>query len=192
MVSTEGTNFDTVVYVLNGACQGAELACNDDSLLGLWSYFVTALSQDQEVTIIVDGYDGNESGAYDLSITKVSCTQDVDIGNSAPHQELDNTSNEGDDNVGSCVPGGGGEDLTFKWTAPQDGSYTIDTIGSTFDTVLYVYNGACTQELACNDDEMDLLSEVMVNLSQDDVIYIVVDGFNDQEEGDFTLNIAAN
>ena len=105
---------------------------------------------------------------------------------------MDNTSNEGDDSDGSCVPGGDGEDLMFKWTAPADGAYTIDTLGSTFDTVLYVFNSACTQELACNDDEMDLLSEVQLNLSQDDEVFIVVDGYDDQEEGDFTLNIAAN
>ncbi|MFT6398958.1 MAG: hypothetical protein ACJAYU_003720 [Bradymonadia bacterium] len=52
---------------------------------------------------------------------------------------------------GSC--GGDGAELSFSWIAPEAGTYTIDTLDASFDTVLYVLDGTCGgEELACNDD----------------------------------------
>ncbi len=53
--------------------------------------------------------------------------------------------------AGSC--GGEGAEQTYLWTAPEDGTYTFDTLETQFDTVLYVLEGACDgAELGCNDD----------------------------------------
>src|SRR5262249_54016419 len=64
--------------------------------------------------------------------------------------------------VGGASCGGGGgsaPDATFLYTAPIAGSYTMDTFGSGFDTVLYVRNATCSgTELACNDDSGSLQS----------------------------------
>ena len=54
--------------------------------------------------------------------------------------------------AGSCG-GDAAPDVTFAWVAPEAGTYTIDTMDSGFDTVLYVLDGTCGgAELACNDD----------------------------------------
>jgi hypothetical protein len=43
-------------------------------------------------------------------------------------------------------------DMTYIWSAPEAGTYTIDTHDSSFDTVLRVYTTDCGTELECNDD----------------------------------------
>lgn len=54
--------------------------------------------------------------------------------------------------AGSCG-GDAAPEATFGWTAPETGTYTIDTLDAGFDTVLYVLDGTCgATELACNDD----------------------------------------
>jgi len=48
-----------------------------------------------------------------------------------------------------------GASVWYKWVAPQDGEVQMDTIGSSFDTVLGVYTGASVSTLsqvAANDD----------------------------------------
>ncbi|HYG25023.1 MAG TPA: Calx-beta domain-containing protein [Verrucomicrobiae bacterium] len=45
--------------------------------------------------------------------------------------------------------------IWFKWTAPRDGEVTLDTLGSTFDTVVAVYSGtelSTLAQTAANDD----------------------------------------
>lgn len=68
--STEGTDFDTVLYVNDGACAGTELDCNDDEPGNdeLWSSVTVTLRRGQRVVVFVDGYDG-ESGPWTLNIT---------------------------------------------------------------------------------------------------------------------------
>ena len=48
-----------------------------------------------------------------------------------------------------------GPSVWYKWVAPQDGEVQMDTIGSSFDTVLGVYTGASVStlsQIAANDD----------------------------------------
>lgn len=66
-ITTAGSDFDTVLYVVAGGCIGDELACNDDSG-GLQSAVSVTLAAGQTIAIVVDGYDTDESGAFDLSI----------------------------------------------------------------------------------------------------------------------------
>ena len=68
--STEGTDFDTVLYVNDGACDGTELDCNDDSPDAngdLWSAVTVTLRSGQRVAVFVDGY-GSKSGDWTLNI----------------------------------------------------------------------------------------------------------------------------
>ena len=71
--TTEGSSFDSVIYVLDGTCAGAELACNDNatSATGL-SAAEAALSAGQVVVITIDGYDEFSQGAWQLNISRAS------------------------------------------------------------------------------------------------------------------------
>jgi hypothetical protein len=61
-------DFDVLLYVRDGGCNGPELACNDDRGVGdRRSRIVVELRRDQEVTIVVDG-SRTEAGSFTLSV----------------------------------------------------------------------------------------------------------------------------
>ena len=67
-------------------------------------------------------------------------------------------------------------------------TYTFDTRGSDFDTVLEILPGLCgTDTLGCNDDTDGLRSEVTVDLEDGQEITLVVGGFRGAS-GVFVLN----
>lgn len=89
--------------------------------------------------------------------------------------------------------GGGGSrapDASFLFTASATGSYQIDTLGSGFDTVLYVRTASCAgPQVACNDDANGTRqSLVSLSLIVGQSVVIVVDGYSTQS-GAFTLNV---
>jgi hypothetical protein len=60
---------------------------------------------------------------------------------------------EGSSNLSGSCGGDAAPEATFSWTAPEAGTYTIDTVDSRFDTLIYVFDGTCGgEEIACNDD----------------------------------------
>jgi hypothetical protein len=93
---------------------------------------------------------------------------------------------------GSCSAGSReGRETVLVWTAPSTGAYVMDTISSSFDTVLYVLS-ACSggRELACNDDVgAAKVSQIRVDARAGQVLVIVVDSFRDVS-GTYVLNIA--
>ena len=88
----------------------------------------------------------------------------------------------------------GAPDRAFRWQAPAAGTYTIDTIGSSYDTVLYVRNTcADTADIACNDDITageNRQSTVMITATAAmQEFVIIVDGWTLTERGNFVVNI---
>lgn len=217
--STEGSAFDTVLYVLDGGCDsGSVLACDDN---GGWFSFSSklqlSLSMGQTVTIVIDGRSVQE-GPYQLNILSLeSCgdgdldpTEQCDDGATTPLDgcAADCTLECPASNLGSnmgahpgdttgrynafqpwCAAAGGAGEFVYTFFAPIAGWYTFDTIGSTFDTVLYMLDGICSDEparrVACRDAE----SGFTVYLEAGAFKTVVVDGVGDAEGG-FILNIA--
>ncbi len=88
---------------------------------------------------------------------------------------------------------GPGDDLLFYWQAPADGQYTIDTVGSTFDTMLTAYRDSCDERpLGCDDDGagVGLTSILFVRMERGEPLIIAVDAYSAGESGTFVLNIA--
>ncbi len=81
----------------------------------------------------------------------------------------------------------GGASVWWSWTAPREGTVTISTAGSSFDTVLGVYTGATVSaltEVASNDDDPNstaLTSKVVFDVVPLTTYQIAVDGYS----GDF-------
>ena len=117
-----------------------------------------------------------------------------DLGNAASVTRLGTTAGQPNALGGASCGRGGNEapEVAFAYTAPSTGFYTIDTIGSAFDTLLYVRDGSCgAAELACNDDitpGADVQSQVGLFLNGGQRIVIVVDGFG-TASGPFTLHV---
>ena len=96
----------------------------------------------------------------------------------------------------------GGKSVWYKWTPHSSGTATIDTAGSTFDTLLGVYTGSAVDgltEVVSNDDEDRannvLTSKVSFEATVGTTYQIAVDGFNDgsgAEAGGITLHLAGD
>ena len=76
----------------------------------------------------------------------------------------------------------GGKSVWWTWTAPTDGIATVDTVGSSFDTLLGVFTGTSVSKLsllAGNDDSAgNGAGRVAFNVTAGTAYQIVVDGYN--------------
>jgi len=187
VLSTAAADVDTVLYVRDAGCNGTELACNDD--LGFDdddSALVVPLVADQSVIVAVDA--NGAGGEYSLTLDVVPCQDEV-LASLVPQSEDGSTIGAANVRAGSCG-GIAAPEIAYGFTAPSAGTYTFDTFGSSFDTVLYVRDGTACEgpELACNDDEGGLQSQVQVDLGADQIVTIVIDGYS-TNFGDYTLGI---
>ena len=166
-ITTAQSEFDTVLHVREAACaDGVEVACNDDD----GAAFGIAQAQNSTIElnavqntayyIFVDGYGRNSSGNYVLEVRGNACD--------APWGE----------GPTDCLAHGRSRQVRLLWDIPQTvmiitrvaapatarvsipvsvpfaGRLCASTVGSDFDTVLYVRDGQCADgmELSCNDD----------------------------------------
>ena len=94
-------------------------------------------------------------------------------------------------NEGTCG-GSGAPEAVFKIVLNDKSDLFVTTHGTGFDTVLYLRNGCCGPEVACNDDADGRKTSV---LSQRGLVpgtyYIYVDGATSADAGPFTVDIYA-
>jgi len=144
--------------------------------------------------VVVDGYDDASSGNYSLTVEGPAtlCT-DTDAGSEVPATFTGSTVGAGDELVPICGTGADSEEVAVTWTAPSEGLYRFDTVGSSFDTILTAYAAdSCALAHWCSDDadfEGDVLtSELRVALRAEEAVTLVVDGY---ATGDYELNVTA-
>ncbi|NLB54588.1 MAG: hypothetical protein GX811_02265 [Lentisphaerae bacterium] len=85
----------------------------------------------------------------------------------------------------------GGKSVWWQWTASASGPVTINTFGSSFDTLLAVYTGTSVGSLtaiASNDDSDSLQSQVQFSAVAGTTYRIAVDGWNGAS-GSITLRV---
>ena len=91
------------------------------------------------------------------------------------------------------VGNSGGKSVWWTWTAPSSGSVQIDTIGSSFDTILGVYTGSSvsTLTMVANDDDGggNYTSKVTFTAVSGTTYQILVDGYNGAS-GNITLHVS--
>lgn len=94
--------------------------------------------------------------------------------------------------AGNDYSGGGGPDLVFKFTIYESNDIFIHTIGSSFDTIIYVGSQCGTSNVGINDNGAGNQSILQLsNLAAGDY-YIVVDGYDSNSYGNFVLEIEAS
>lgn len=122
------------------------------------------------------------------------CTdpQPVTVGTYGPYSTVGATSSM--PAVWPCEPTAG-NDVWFVAQANANGTATFDTCGSSFDTVLEVFDGTggcgALISLGCNDDSCGTRSLVTVNVTTGQLLYIRVGGWN-LATGSFILNVAGD
>ncbi len=189
VIDTFGSSYDTILAVYNGACGGPPIACNNDAPTGSpQSQVSVELSEGQTVTVVVDSF-SLAGGTFTLNVTyfEGQCPNG-DLGNVVPVDYAGSTVTADNTLFGTCG-GNLAPDDAFTFTAPEGGLYTFDTLGSDFDTVLYVMDACLGTELACNDNgPIDQTSRVALALAQGEEVTVVVDGA-DLESGNYEINI---
>ena len=161
-ISTFGSDFDTRLAVYTGTAVSGltPVAQNDDyDPATPQSKVEFAATAGTEYEIAVDGYltdQGAKRGLIRLNLSQP--TPPVEGGNdnlanrftlsggaaSATGSNVRATKEQGEpDHAGNP----GGRSLWWSWRAPAAGSVTIDTLGSSFPTLLAIYTGADVQGL---------------------------------------------
>ncbi len=193
---TRDSSFDTAVYVLDGGCDGAELACAEghDALPGDDALVEVPLAEGQAVTVAVDGMlrdgEAEDGGRWRLSINgrRTGCPDQGDLASAVgPGVARGDTAAAATRRVASCAAGAGAHD-TYAWTAPEAGTYTFDTAGSPYDTALFLLAADCDEELACNDDRDGLQSYIERDFEAGEAVVIGVGGYRGARGG-YVLNI---
>jgi hypothetical protein len=134
-----------------------------------------------------DGYVGNATGS--------GLTQSFDFdGDGDP--TVDTNLGETDDflvttpQIGFSCGVTGGTDVAFLWEAPTDGCYQFDTNGSSYDTVLRIFDECGGSEQDCDDDGgISLQSLLETSVAAGERVVVVVDGFSSSSTGNYELNI---
>ncbi len=197
--TTDSSNFNTLLAVYAGVDVGnlAEVAANDDAAWNNLRSSVTFAAQaGATYSIAIDGkkfsYSGAASGSYvlDWSSQSGSPTGPANDFFGNPQQLVGASGAVSGTTVGAAKESGepahagnaGGASVWYSWTAPANGTATISTGGSTFDTLLAAYTGSALgalAQVAANDDvgQTKGPSEITFGAVAGTTYRIAVDGY---------------
>ncbi|MEY2957539.1 MAG: hypothetical protein RLZZ01_107, partial [Actinomycetota bacterium] len=165
LVDTIGSDYDTVVAAYTGSTLGTltDQACDvgtDDGEF-MDSRIVVPVTDGVPVSIQVSGYLG-DTGSLVLNASFLPPTyrpanddlaDAVELIDAGPIEVMTaGATDEASEPVPTC-DADASSSVWFEWTAPADGTLTVDTIESNFDTVLVGFTGASLgslTEVACD------------------------------------------
>jgi hypothetical protein len=189
----KGTALDNLVFV----------GGNDEDYLTAVDFDSTAyfnVTSGTTYNIAVDGVDGS-SGTFRLSLVLGSADPVPGNDNFTNRTALSgNSVNVTNSNLGATLEPDeplhrgyyGGNSVWYRWTSPNAGFVTIDTIGSLFDTILAVYTGSSLTslvEVASDDESGGNYTSLVTFPTKSNVTYqIAVDGY-DGDAYDLALHI---
>ena len=185
-IDTFGSDFDTLLAVYRGSSLAElELVAANDDTEGSQSRVRFPVTEGDEYRIAIDGYNGDKGAVvFNWEISEPPSNDAI-----AGAEELVGSrgTTRGHNTGATKEPGepdhagnAGGRSVWYRWTAPEDGTATIDTFGSDFDTLLAVYRGSSLAELelvAANDDTEGSQSRVRFPVTEGDEYRIAIDGF---------------
>jgi hypothetical protein len=95
------------------------------------------------------------------------------------------------------IAGQTGAELTYLWTAPSTGTFAFDTLGSSYDTLLYLLGPSCDAlpniRQTCNDDAEggdERASRVTLRMQRGEQVVVVVDAYSLGSTGRYVLNVS--
>ena len=205
------SSFDTIVSVHQLAGLG-EVGCNDDdpdNENGDFTSKVTVSVVPSLYLVRVSGHDNDPQGTIQMSISgSLSGTDPIDgppnddvafqvmlLLPDARHPDTSiGASVHSVDPAQSCGPTAGPFSPIWRiFRAPTDGTFTVNTNGSEYDTVLAVYTFVDGNfvEQGCNDDDpnaSDNSSIVTIDVSENTPYYVMNTSFLSGDEGEVLFN----
>ena len=202
-VDLAGSSFDTMLAVYDGCeCYPTSddlIECNDDAGAGYQSAVTFAAIADNQYLIEVGGY-SSESGEGLLAVScegvepppssKDDCENAKAIGDikDLPFDTTDATF----DGSGLCMTS---PNIWFCYTATCTGNVTVDLAGSSFDTMLAVYDGCecyptSDDLIECNDDAGAGYQSAVTFAAIADNQYLIEVGGYSSESGEGLLAVS--
>jgi hypothetical protein len=201
-VSLAGSSFDTMLAVYKGCecfpTQADFIACNDDFGGTYQSQVTFAAISGEQYLIEVGGY-GNETGR---GLITIRCEGDVeppvskdDCANARPVGDVTDmpfeTTNAAFDGPGLCMTS---PNIWFCYTAACTGDVTVSLLGSSYDTMLAVYDGCecyptANDLIECNDDAGNSYQSEITFAAVAGSRYLIEIGGYASETGQGVLNI---
>lgn len=198
-LTTCGSDFDTVLAVYSGVCGSfTGTLCNDDSSCGSAISFTATANN--TYYIYAGGY-GGASGTLQISASWTVdapsndfCSGAISIGNGVTKTVNTATATTTADGAPVCGYNVG-KGVWYKITPNVTGIATINTCGSSFDTVLAAYGGTCGAfiDTLCNDDDSSCgsgnssASKVSFYCTAGVTYYLFAGGYNGAS-GDLQIN----
>jgi len=197
-VDTVGSYFDTLlaIYMGNSVSDLAQVASDNDSGGNRMSKVTFSAVAGATYQIVVDGNNG-ASGSIILGLQTEAKPANDDLGNALVLTGITNTvvgvngaaSKEQSEPDHAGNPGG--KSVWWSWIPPANVTVTVDTIGSSFDTLLAVYTGSSVSDLKLvtsdNDGGGNRTSKVSFSGMVSATYQIAVDGWNGTS-GNIVLN----
>ena len=194
-----GSAFDPTLYLRAGSCNGPEILPSDD-LFGRKPPRLTYSGLNAgDYFIFLDGETVADRGDFTLNITAGEAPPNDDCASALlvgiPSTQVGSTQFATDTTNSDPSCGSNDNDVVFRFVLEEPTRLRIDTLGSQFDTVLYLRTGECTgeTELACNDDSESLggtisrIEDFEVTPLPAGEYRVYVDGIDDA--GPFVLNL---
>ncbi len=189
VVSTSGSNFDTLLAVYTGPGLGSlALVASNNDYSGTTSRVTFNAVAGTTYFLAVDGNYAS-SGTVALSVTGFAPPPPNDnfvnglvltgTNPSASGTNAGATKETGEPNHAN---NSGGKSVWWRWTAPASGTFSITTAGSNFDTTLGVYTGSAVNALTLiggdDDSGPGVTSLVTFNATAGVTYQIAVDGYS--------------
>ncbi|MBI4820762.1 MAG: hypothetical protein HY791_31145 [Deltaproteobacteria bacterium] len=167
------------VSIHEGLCDGPELNCG-------WGLAVVSAFAGQVFTIVVEPTDAR---SFELDIRKQTPCPDADLGSATGRVAAGTTFGAANRSNPWCSYSYSG-DRSYSWTAPRDGTFVFDTVGSRFDTILEITDSpSCFGPgLGCNDNPASFGARVTLTMYAGQTVVVTIDGYADQQ-GDFVLDV---
>ncbi len=198
VVDTAGSDFDTVLAVYTGSCGAfTQVGCNDN--VGNSTSRVSILGgAGTNYYILAGGFNG-ATGTLVLNLNFTAGTLPNDqcagaIVISSPTytntQSTVTATSTGDPSV-TCV-GNFGSGVWYQYTPPLGGTMVVDTVGSSFDTVLAVFTNACGSltEVGCNDQAGGQSTSQLTNVVTANTAYHILAGGWGSQAGTLVLHLS--
>ncbi|MFK7757464.1 MAG: hypothetical protein AB8B53_11090 [Flavobacteriales bacterium] len=187
------STFDTKIRVFSGACD--DLSCiggNDDGGAGATSLFTVPTAVGTDYFVLVHGFSGF-AGEYTLDVTCVAPVPapDNDICDGATAIEcgdsVSGSTANATDSGGTASP-----DVFYSLADTANGEeVTVSLCGSSFDTILTIFDSCGGTVVSSNDDSCGLQSELTF-ISDGETTYIIrVEGFS-SSSGEYELAVSCS
>jgi|GEM_PF-2537778 len=188
IIDTDGSDYDTVMYLLDETCDGAELACSDDTESAATSELVVQAEQGQQLLVVVDGSAGGTGNAV-LNINPVACPG-ADLSDVPLPDTFTNAA--GDNDFSSACGGDNGLERTFRYTPTEAGLYSFKATSDEMDPIVNLELGPVCggPNLQCNNTYHPGGSEVIRYLDAGESATMYVDG-DTAETGEFEVDITS-